>query len=206
MPGTKTNERPGTRAVLRHCHISAYKVRQVLDLVRGQDVDRARGDPGPRRPRGGPVVGKLLASAIANAVHNDGLDAEDLYVSACFADEGAPSSAGAPAPVAGRPASASARRHVTVIVGRMPDDRIARAPGPAGGGGLAASRAGWPAPRRRQARAEEATTARTDAETEPTTEVDELEEFDDEGIDADDRGGRGDRRRRGGRRERRRHR
>ena len=41
MPGVKTNERPGTRAVLRHCRMSAYKARQVLDLIRGEDVDRA---------------------------------------------------------------------------------------------------------------------------------------------------------------------
>ena len=41
MPGPKTNERPGTRAVLRHSSISASKARQVLDLIRGEDVDRA---------------------------------------------------------------------------------------------------------------------------------------------------------------------
>ena len=49
MPGVKTNEREGTRAVLRHSRISAYKVRQVLDLIRGQDVDRAA-ETFPRRP------------------------------------------------------------------------------------------------------------------------------------------------------------
>ena len=41
MPGLKTNERPGTRAVLLHCHMSATKARVVLNLIRGQDVDRA---------------------------------------------------------------------------------------------------------------------------------------------------------------------
>ena len=41
MPGLKTNEVAGTRAVLRHYRMSAYKARQVLDLVRGKDVDRA---------------------------------------------------------------------------------------------------------------------------------------------------------------------
>ena len=29
----KTNERPGTRAVLRHCRMSSTKAREVLDLV-----------------------------------------------------------------------------------------------------------------------------------------------------------------------------
>jgi large subunit ribosomal protein L22 len=41
VPGVKTNERPGTRAVLRHSRMSASKVRQVLDQIRGEDVDRA---------------------------------------------------------------------------------------------------------------------------------------------------------------------
>ena len=41
MTGVKTNERPGTRAVHRHCGMSASKARQVLDLIRGEDVQRA---------------------------------------------------------------------------------------------------------------------------------------------------------------------
>ena len=40
MTATKTNERPGTRAVHRYCGMSASKARQVLDLIRGQDVRR----------------------------------------------------------------------------------------------------------------------------------------------------------------------
>jgi large subunit ribosomal protein L22 len=34
------------------------------------------------------VIRKVLASAVANAVNNDGLEAETLYVKACYADEG----------------------------------------------------------------------------------------------------------------------
>ena len=41
MTGVKTNERPGTRAVLRHSRVSAYKAREVLNLIRGQDYQRA---------------------------------------------------------------------------------------------------------------------------------------------------------------------
>ena len=75
MAGLKTNERPGTRAVLRHCRMSAYKAREVLDLIRGIEYTSARRrssrTPTATRPR---VVGKLLHSAAANAEHNDGLD------------------------------------------------------------------------------------------------------------------------------------
>ena len=41
--GTKTNERPGTRAQVRHLRVSAYKAREVLDLIRGLHVDDADG-------------------------------------------------------------------------------------------------------------------------------------------------------------------
>jgi large subunit ribosomal protein L22 len=88
MPGVKTNEIPGTRAVLRHYRMSAYKARQVLDLVRGKDVDRAAEILQSTPREGARVVGKVLASAVANARNNDLLDPDDLYVSACYADEG----------------------------------------------------------------------------------------------------------------------
>ena len=85
MPGVKTNEIPGTRAVLRHYRMSAYKARQVLDLVRGKDVDRAAEILEATPREGARVVAKVLASAVANARNNDFLDPDDLYVSACYA-------------------------------------------------------------------------------------------------------------------------
>jgi large subunit ribosomal protein L22 len=135
-------------------------------------------------------VGKLLHSAVTNAVHNDGLDAEDLYVSACFADEGATLKRWRPR-ARGRATRIRKRTsHVTIIVSRMPDDRIARRRAQRAAAGSQRSRrvAGS---RRRQARAEQTATAdRTEAESEPTTEADELEEFDDgadvDGADVDD--------------------
>jgi large subunit ribosomal protein L22 len=126
MPGPKTNERPGTRAVLRHCSISASKARQVLDLIRGEDADRAaqilRGTP----RLAADAVGKVLASAVANAVHNDGIDSEDLYVSACYADESATLKRWRPR-ARGRATRIRKRTcHITVIVSRMDDERLAR--------------------------------------------------------------------------------
>ena len=63
MTGIKTNERPGTRAVLKHSGVSAYKAREVLDLIRGKDYAAGGGDPRVLRPRSGGVIGKLLHSA-----------------------------------------------------------------------------------------------------------------------------------------------
>ncbi len=37
----KTNERPGTRAQVRYVRVSAYKAREVLDLIRGLHVSDA---------------------------------------------------------------------------------------------------------------------------------------------------------------------
>jgi large subunit ribosomal protein L22 len=126
VPGVKTNERQGTRAVLRHSRMSAYKVRQVLDLIRGQDVDRAAETLSLGDREAAVTVGKLLASAVANAVHNDGLDTEELYVSACYADEGSTLKRWRPR-ARGRATRIRKRTsHITIIVSRLPEDRIAR--------------------------------------------------------------------------------
>ena len=126
MPGVKTNEREGTRAVLRHSRMSASKVRQVLNLIRGQDVTLAAEILANGDREAATVVGKVLASAVANAVHNDGQDAEELYVSACFADEGSTLKRWRPR-ARGRATRIRKRTsHITIIVSRMPDERIAR--------------------------------------------------------------------------------
>ncbi len=126
MPGVKTNEREGTRAVLRHSRMSASKVRQVLDLIRGQDVDRAAEILSLGDREAAVTVGKVLASAVANAVHNDGQDPEELFVSACYADEGSTLKRWRPR-ARGRATRIRKRTsHITIIVSRLPDDRIAR--------------------------------------------------------------------------------
>jgi large subunit ribosomal protein L22 len=126
VPGVKTNERPGTRAVLRHSRMSASKVRQVLDLIRGEDVDRAAEILSLGDREAAVTVGKVLASAVANAAHNDGLDPEELFVSACFADEGSTLKRWRPR-ARGRATRIRKRTsHITIIVSRLPDDRIAR--------------------------------------------------------------------------------
>ncbi len=126
MPGIKTNERPGTRAVLKHSSIPAPKARQVLDLIRGEDADRAAEILRTTERQAAVEIAKVLASAVANAVHNDGLDAEDLYVSACYADEAATAKRWRPR-ARGRATRIRKRScHVTVIVSRMDDERLAR--------------------------------------------------------------------------------
>jgi large subunit ribosomal protein L22 len=63
---------------------------------------------------------------VANAVHNDGMDAEDLFVSACYADEGGTLKRWRPR-ARGRATRIRKRQcHITVIVSRLPDERLAR--------------------------------------------------------------------------------
>jgi len=88
MTGPKTNERPGTRATLRGYHMSASKARVVLNLIRNEDVTTAREILAGTTREAADVIGKVLASAVANAVNNDRLAADELFVSAAYADEG----------------------------------------------------------------------------------------------------------------------
>jgi large subunit ribosomal protein L22 len=126
VPGTKTNERPGTRAVLRHCHMSAWKARQVLDLIRGVEYARAIDILRFCDREAADVIGKLLHSAAANAEHNDSLASDDLYVSACFADEGTTAKRWRPR-ARGRVTRIRKRTcHITVIVSRLPEDELRR--------------------------------------------------------------------------------
>jgi large subunit ribosomal protein L22 len=126
MPGLKTNEIAGTRAVLRHYRMSATKARQVLDLVRGKDADRAAETLAATPREGARVVAKVLASAVANARNNDLLDPDELYVSACYADEGTTIKRWRPR-ARGRATRIRKRTcHITVIVSRLPDDRLER--------------------------------------------------------------------------------
>jgi large subunit ribosomal protein L22 len=124
MTATKTNERPGTRAVLRHSGLSASKVRQVLDLIRGQDVDRAAEILVGTEREAANIIGKVLASAVANAAHNDFQNPDELYVSACYADEGTTAKRWRPR-ARGRATRIRKRSsHITIIVSRLPADKL----------------------------------------------------------------------------------
>jgi len=126
MTGPKTNERPGTRAVLRNALVSATKVRVVLDLIRGLEVQRARDVLLFCERDAATLVGKLLDSAIANAEKNDGMVGDELFVSACYADEGRTNKRWRPR-ARGRATRIRKRSsHITVIVSRLPQDRLAR--------------------------------------------------------------------------------
>ncbi len=116
---------PGTRAVLKGYRMSASKVREVLDLIRGKDIIAARdilvySERGAAKP-----ILKVLASAVANAENNDGIPGDELFVSACYADEGPTLKRFKPR-ARGRASQILKRTsHITIIVSRMDSSRIA---------------------------------------------------------------------------------
>lgn len=75
------------RAHLRFLPVSAQKVRMVVDMVRGQDANKAVDALRFTPNRAAEPVLKLLKSAIANAEENFGVSRDDLYVATIFADE-----------------------------------------------------------------------------------------------------------------------
>jgi large subunit ribosomal protein L22 len=124
--GAKTNEREGTRAVLRHTRIAPNKIREVLNLVREKPVHEAEDILRFSERDAATIVGKVLHSAVANAENNDGQDPEELYVSACYADEGTTIKRWRPR-ARGRATRIRKRTsHVTVIVSRLPEERLER--------------------------------------------------------------------------------
>jgi len=127
MPfGVKTNERPGTRAEVRYVRMSAYKAREVLDLIRGKEFQQADEILQFCERDAAIVVRKALASAAANAANNDLIDPEELYVSACFADEGPTLKRWRPR-ARGRATRIRKRTcHITVIVSRLSPEQLQR--------------------------------------------------------------------------------
>jgi large subunit ribosomal protein L22 len=124
MTGTKTNERPGVRAQVKYLRTSAYKAREVLNLIRGERASAALeilefSD----RDVAGPIL-KCLESAIANAENNNGLPSDELYVSACYADEGPTLKRWRPR-ARGRASRIRKRTtHITIIVSRLPQEQL----------------------------------------------------------------------------------
>jgi large subunit ribosomal protein L22 len=76
------------RAHARYIRQSPYKVRRVLDLIRGLPVEEAEQVLAFTPRAASEPITKVLRSAVANAEHNHALDAEELYVAEAFADEG----------------------------------------------------------------------------------------------------------------------
>lgn len=76
------------KASARALRISPYKVRQVLPLIRGKDVNTAAIVLHNTPKKAARLVEKVLKSAVANAANNFGMDVDSLKVVIATADHG----------------------------------------------------------------------------------------------------------------------
>ena len=75
-------------AVAKSIRISPYKVRSVLDVIRGKSyVEAVALLKAMNKSSSAPVL-KVVNSAAANAENNMGMNKDTLFVAECFADEG----------------------------------------------------------------------------------------------------------------------
>ena len=75
-------------AKLSYARVSVQKACFVLDAIRGKDLNTALGIVTYNPRYASSLVKKLLESAAANAVNNNGMDRDNLFVAACYADKG----------------------------------------------------------------------------------------------------------------------
>jgi len=84
----KANADKRPHAHAKYIRITSRKVKIVIDLIRGKKVDEALAILMYTPKAASPVVAKLLNSAIANAVNNQELDRNTLYVAEVYANPG----------------------------------------------------------------------------------------------------------------------
>ncbi len=76
------------KAIAKTLRISPIKERLVIDLIRGKDVNVALNILSNMNKKPARLAKKVLDSAIANAVNNNGAKVEDLYVKEARVDAG----------------------------------------------------------------------------------------------------------------------
>lgn len=75
-------------AKLRNIRLTPRKARLVADLVRGKNVETALNVLAFTNKKAASLIEKTVRSAAANAVNNNNMDEDKLYVSEIWIDEG----------------------------------------------------------------------------------------------------------------------
>ncbi len=111
-------------AKLQNVPSSPRKMRYVVDLVRGMEVNRALGTLKFSKKAASEVLEKLLRSAIANWEQKNDRKAEDgeLFITKIFVDEGVTLKRMRPAPQGRGYRIRKRSNHVTLFVGTKTND------------------------------------------------------------------------------------
>ena len=75
-------------AKLSYARVSVQKACFVLDAIRGKDVNTAKAILAYNPRYASSIIKKLLESAMANEENNNGMNPDNLYIAACWADKG----------------------------------------------------------------------------------------------------------------------
>lgn len=76
------------KAIQRYARISPRKCGQVIDLIRGQDVEQAQTTLQFTPKYGARIIEKVLKSAVANALQAGKVRIEDLFVKEAVVNAG----------------------------------------------------------------------------------------------------------------------
>ncbi|NCO59856.1 MAG: 50S ribosomal protein L22 [Deltaproteobacteria bacterium CG_4_8_14_3_um_filter_51_11] len=106
-----------TKAIARYMKISPRKIRLVMDEVRGKRVEYALNMLSFSPSKGSGLLKKLINSAVANAVQNNGADVDALLVKRVFADEGPVMKRWQPRALGRATRIRKRTSHLTVVVG-----------------------------------------------------------------------------------------
>lgn len=77
-----------TYAIHKNADLKPRQARLTLDLVRGKSVETARGILANTNTKASRMILKVLNSAAANAVNNNGAKETELVISECFINPG----------------------------------------------------------------------------------------------------------------------
>ena len=104
------------KACVKHIRISPRKARQVIDLIRGENVQEAFAILKFTPHKGAEIIEKVLKSAVANAEHNYEMDVNSLVVGKAYVDEGPTLKRFRPRAQGRADAIRKRTSHITVIV------------------------------------------------------------------------------------------
>jgi large subunit ribosomal protein L22 len=109
------------RATAKYVRTSPMKVRQLLDLIKGEHVHEARRVLQLTDKSAAEPLLKVLESAIANADNNEGLDPDELFVAGAWVDEGPTLKRWRPRALGRANRIRKRTSHITVVVSPITD-------------------------------------------------------------------------------------
>ncbi|MCI8330892.1 MAG: 50S ribosomal protein L22 [Bacilli bacterium] len=77
-----------TYAIHKGAMIAPRKARMTLDLVRGKSLAEARAILLNTNTKGSRLISKVLESAVANAINNNGAQENTIYIKEAYINEG----------------------------------------------------------------------------------------------------------------------